>query len=439
MKLYLAVDTGPSGFGEASRGLLKELLKTDIDITCRTHFWGLNKEGMHFSDRNFPDIRFAEYLLRNDIINEDYLIDDPREIPDREVNLTEDLGSNKTMDSDECLVRQFEGQEDIWLAAGAPSFAEQAPKKPYTILSTDYNLDIVPRDWEYYLNQVDEVWVPSEWTRDAILNRLGDDYKDKVYAFPYGIEMEHRPTEYDCEVCPHNKQQAQGPPQRCLRDDSFNFLVISRFYHIKGLYRTIKAFIKEFRNRDKVRMFIKTTANNQFQFDPVQSANAIVNELGYTYDPPEIGFAVDSLEVQYLYDLMKHCDAFLQFSRAECFGIAQLQAAYCGTPVAYTNWSAQREIIDEDNRGFFNLDDYELEKPTQEFRGMPFEISDNYPPDSEWAVPDVESIQEIMRTLFEINDNEISSRGQDASKYVKNNFTWNEAIKPRLERLEEVA
>lgn len=440
MNLYVCADTGPSGFGVASRGLIRQLIPVeDINLTVRSHFWGLNRVGIHFSNRSFPDKRFQERLLTHGHVNDEHLIEDPREMADRsDVDLLEDLGSNVVTEPEECMIREFDGEEDVWLGVGGMSFAEQAPDHAYTIVSTDYNLDIVPREWEYYIDQVDEVWVPSEWTRQAVIERVPQ-AEGRVFALPYGVDMRYKPTEYDCEVCPHNRQGQPmgGQPDPCLRDDSFTFLIVSRFYHIKGLYRTLKAYIEEFRKSDDVRLFIKTTANNQFQFDPARFAQEVVDELQYP-DYPEIGFAMNPLETQYLYDLLGHCDAFLQVSRAECFGIAQMQAAWCGTPVVYTNWSAQEELLDAGNPGMFPVLEFEVEKPRQEFRWLPFEVSDGYPPDSQWASPSVAAIRERMRELVEMDDEERTDRGHAAKRYVDQTFRWQDRIEPRIERLREV-
>lgn len=441
MDVYLCGDTGPSGFGVATREVLKHLVESDeFNVTAKTHFWGLNKEGIHFHDGGFPDTRMQEWLYREDYINDDYLITDPREMADRRnVDLMQDLGTAETTPSEECIVKQFDGREDVWLTIGGPGFAEQAPKNPhiYTILSTDYNLDIVPRDWEYYLNQVDETWVPSGWTRDAIENR-SPDLADDVHAMPYGINMRYEPTEYDCDVCPHNTAQQQaGPPQQCARRGATTFLMVSRFYHIKGIYRTIKAYIEEFRQNDDVQLILKTTSNNQFEFNPVAAIQGIIDELGYP-DNPEMGPVMKPMETQYLYDLMGHADAFIQASRAECFGIAQLQAAYCGTPVIYTNWSAQAELLPELG-GFLPIDDYEVERPRQEYRGLPFEVSDSYPPDSNWAVPSIEAIRERMREIHEMKREDREQIGQQARRHVKQHFKWADAMEPRFERLREAS
>lgn len=442
MKLYIAADTGPSGFGVASRGVIEGLAPLEnVDISVRSHFWGLNKEGISFDDRKFTDTRFKELIFREGYINDDHLIDDPRDIPDRDIHsFLDDLGSSNNIDSEDLLIRQFDGKEDVWLGIGGVSFAEQAPTDTsiYTILSTDYNLDIIPREWSYYLDKVDEIWVPSEWTKQSILNRIPD-IEDSVYALPYGINTNYRPTEYDCEVCPHSvsPERSGGKPDQCLRRDTTTFVVVSRFHHIKGLYRTIKAYIEEFRMDEDTQLFIKTTSNNQFQFNPVESISGIVQETGYP-DPPEIGIALQPIETQYMYDLLGHADVFIQCSRAECFGIAQLQAAYCSTPVIYTNWSAQSEVMSEGD-GFHPVNKYELERPQQEYRGIPFNMSDDYSDDSKWAKPDIESIQEKMREIHEMDQEELDKQGDRAREHVLDNYRWEDKIDARVERLMEVA
>lgn len=442
INIYCCGDTGPSGFGVATRGVIRQLIKdNDINITVKTHFWGLNREGIHFTNRTFPDKRFQEWLLRKDYVNDDYLIDDPRDIANRDnVNLLQELGSNIESSSKECMIRQFEGEEDIWLTFGGPSFAEQAPDNDdiYKILSTDYNLDIVPRSWEYYLDLVDEIWVPSKWTKTSIINRCPE-LEDIIYVFPYGINMQYKPTEYDCEVCPHvtNPEQAGVQPNQCLRKDATTFIIVSRFYHIKGLYRTIKAYIEEFRGSDDVQLLIKTTSNNQFRFNPVASIQGIINELGYP-DTPEIGPVLKTLETQYLYDLLGWGDVFLQCSRAECFGIAQLQAAYCGTPVIYTDWSAQTELLPSNHDGYFPVTEYNVEKTSQEYNGLAYEISGNYPPEGKWAVPDIKAIQKQMRKIHEMNEDTLQNHGNKAREYVKKNFSWNDKGQIRINRLKEI-
>lgn len=448
MKIYIAADTGPSGFGEASRGVIEHLLRDEnINITVRTHQWGVNKKGFALSGSVYPDVRQMESLIRNRDINDNYLLEKPRDIRDRrkgEKGLIDNLGTNQTVSSEDCVVKEFDSQEDIWLSIGPMDFARQAPEHAYSIVSTDYNLDIVPKSWERYIDRVDEVWVPSEWTKSSIENRIGE--KEKIKVMPYGVDMKYKPTEYDCSICLHNNGGGSGPGMKCLRDDKFNFLLISRFYHIKGLYRTARAFVEEFTSDEDVRLVVKTTSNMQFQFNPVSSMFEIQKRFGWP-NPPEIAPIVQPLQNQYLYDLMGHSDAFLQISRAECFGIAQLQAAYCGTPVIYTDWSAQKEIFDNAGDGFFPVEDYILEKPRSEWPALAFNMPSwpggpdgdkSYPTDSKWATPSIENIGERMRELYEMDNDTRREYGEKASEFVKESYKWEDKSEKRIQRIKEI-
>lgn len=449
IKVYLAGDTGPSGFGIATKNLARKLVQSsDVELTLRTHQWGWNKQGeLSDNSSSMADSRFKHFLEANNYVNSDYLTENLTEAKNRKNslrNFTEYLGSNTNIRSEECMVRQFTGKEDIWLAIGGINFAEQAPQDEdiYKILSTDFNLSKVPRSWEYYLDKVDEVWVPSEWTKSAIARRFEDwrdDLISKVKVMKYGINTNYRPTEYDCEACPSQHTQPEPQKHNCLRDSKFDFLVVSRFYHIKGVFRTIIAYLKEFDPDEDVRLFLKTTSNQQFNFDPKEVVSeAISNTDKSTGEHPEIGLKSTPFNQQKMYDLYGHADAFIQASRAECFGIAQLEAAYCGTPVIYNNWSSQKELMDDSNSGMIPIEHYEVEKPSPESKSLMFSGAASYPPDSKWASPSIEAIREKMRQVYEKDRKELDHIGSEASNYVKNNFDWDQKVQERINRMKEV-
>jgi len=442
LKVYIGADTGGSGFGEASKGLIKHMLThTDFKINVRTHHWGWNNEGHRF-DMSEGDPVFKHMIWNNGYVNNDYIDDTSRDAERAKQEITpmiEDLGTTKTADTKSLMVQQFEEKEDVWLGIGGIKFASSAPddKDTHTILSTDFNLDKVPREWEHYLQMVDEIWVPSKWTYKAVKNRFEDRHPEiveKTHWFHYGVNMDYKPTDYSCTFCANNMHSSGDvTDQPCLRDDTFTFLVVSRFHQIKGLYQTIKAYTEEFRARDNVRMLVKTTSNNQFDFDPQKAAQAIVNEVGYS-DPPQLGVYNNMVNKQQLYDVMGQSDCFIQASRAECFGIAQVEAAWCGTPTIFTDWSSQAEVMDKDNPGMIPVQDYDLEQPKSQTNTVMFS-GENYPPDSHWASADIDSLGDRMREVYEMSEEERREAGQRAKEYVEKNYDWEDTIRPRVERI----
>lgn len=440
MNIYLVTDTGPSGFGTAGRYLALNFAEnSEVDLTLRTQDWGWGRNGENFEAKGFSDTRFREELLAENFVNSDYL---DSEQNGSKSNFIEEPGTNQAVESGQCMVRQFEGEENVWISIGDISMAEKAPEDEeiYTVISTDFNLDRVPRDWEYYMEQVDEVWVPSKWVKRSIENTFGDNRQElveKVKVFEYGIPMNYEPTEYDCEACPNKHQNIHvNPDEPCLRDEKFNFLVVSRFYHIKGIYRTVKAFLQEFNLDEDVRLFLKTTTNQQFNFDPRKSVQNVIQEVGKD-NPPEIGIKVDPFTDQQIHDLMGQADAFIQASRAECFGIAQLQAAYCGTPVIAMNWSAQKELLPDESPGFLKINDFRVEKTERESDAFIYQGNNKFPPDGKWATPSIDALRKQMRKLFEEGSDKCGGRGEIARKYVEENFEWEEKAEERIEHLKE--
>jgi glycosyltransferase involved in cell wall biosynthesis len=440
VKLFISGDLGPSGFGVATRGMLWQLLDDpEIDLCVRTHHYGLSQNIGHMRLPNkMMDARLREKLLRDDRVNEAYLSNDPRDIPRRDsVGALEAAGTATSLDDADYIIRDFEGDEDVWLLCGEVANTDEAPDHAYSILHCDWNLDKMPRDWEYFLSDVDEIWVPSAWTKQSIVERMPD-RADDIIVLPYGVDTQYRPTAYDHAACPAAHDPARADVEPCVGDDTFTFLMVSRFYHIKGIYRAIKAYVEEFRSTEDVRLMFKTTSNNHFEFDAQASINHVVrNELGYP-DPPEIGIEREPLTTQKMYDLFGEADAFIQASRAECFGIAQVQAAYCGTPVIYTNWSSQREIFPDDHEAFFPLDDYEVEAPEQESQAFVFDRTNQYPPDSNWAVPSIDELRDTMRSLFEDGRERCDERGEAATDWAIKNYSWEVRGPACVDRIKEV-
>jgi len=417
MKLFCFLDTGGSGHGTVGRQFLENLLDENVELSLSTHEWGFNRRGFTVGEENrqFPDYRLREKLLRGGV-NEDYLLEDQRELRERNQNLYEQPKSMEEAESHELMIKDFDGKEDAWLTVGGLNHAQFAPQDDdiYTICETDWNLDIVPRDWKDYAEMVDEVWCPNEWNYRAFERRFDDELMKKVKIMPYGVDFSLKPT----------KELAV---QR-LTSDKFTFLSVGRWCHMKGMDVLVKAFLEEFRASEPVRLFIKTTLNYQRPLTGEMVTNTIrqiVREMRIP-DPPEIGTMTSPLEEQQYIDLFGASDAFVLPS-TECVGISIVQAAGYGLPIITTKWSAQPEYLDE-NEAFWV--DFSLERPNIRDNRFHFYPSE-YPPDSKWAVPDQESLQEQMRRVYE-------GETRDATS-VREKFDWDECMNKRMERLREIA
>lgn len=437
MKIYETGDSGPSGHGQVMRGHIGALLDQDADVTFRTHQWGWNEEGFLVSEP-FIDSRWKNKVLTSDRFNEAYLVDSPEEVRRREDDLTENLGSGEDHRVYDCPIHDFSGKEDVWHTIGGMEWVPQSPDDPEiaTVMETDYNLSHVPYQWVEWAKDVDEVWVPNEWVYSAF-EEAG--YTDNIEIVPYGVDFSYKPTDYDCTSCPANKHTQPYGGGQCLADDTFTFFSVMRWYHIKGVDVLLEAFLREFSGDEDVRLFLKTTSNNQFELNGGgvhQAVQQLINDLGIT-NPPEIGIRTEMMSDQHLMDLHGLADTFAFPSRAECVGISWVQAMHAGTPVVTNNFSAMEHYISDDEA--ILVDDGETMHPESRVSWVPRKGGEWYPDEAEWFEPDMEAVQAGLREAFEMDEDERDALGQRGQEMVHDTFDWSEHIETRMDRFESLA
>jgi len=435
MQIYETGDVFASGHGHVMRGHISTLLGQDVDITFRTQQGGWNKQGEIVGDRPFVDSRFKNKLLTTERLNEDYLIDDASDLQNRSDDLTSFLGTNETCRPHDCLIRDFTGKEDVWHTIGGMEFTTMSPSRDpniATVIETDYNLDQVPAQWIRWAKDVDEVWVPNQWVADAFRSA---GYDDNVYVVPYGVDFSYKPTAYDCTSC-RGKHTGQHRNSECLNDDTFTFFSVMRWYHIKGVDVLIEAFLREFSGDEDVRLFLKTTSNNNFQMGNIgQQVNQFSREIGVT-NPPEIGIKTEMMGEQQLMDLFGLADAFAFPSRAECVGIAWVQAMHAGTPVVTNNWSAMEEYISDDEA--ILIGDGEVKHPEPRVNWVPIKTGEWYPDEANWFEPDIGAVQAALRQAYEMDSDESDAMATRAREMVHETFDWKKHIDTRVNRFEEL-
>lgn len=423
LKLHMASDSGGSGHGATGLGMVKHVLDRDaVKLNWSTHFWAWNRKGWSFSNRQFPDVRFKEKLLRSGV-NEDYLITRRREFAERPHGLRSLAFSSREAESQDLLIKQFgvDKEEDVNVAIGSPTFAKQQPRDVASVTEVTFNTTQAPDTWLQYSEFSDEWWVPCGWARDALVTTGFD--KNRVKVVPYGVEFGH-PTFND------------SVPK--LNDDKFTFMTVGRWCNLKGLDVLLKAFIKEFEpHKDDVRLFIKTTTNQQLALtnDAVRNTiRSIIAELRIP-DPPEIGFSIDPLPTQQYWDVLGAADCYVHPSRAEAIGIAPVQALGLGLPVIATEWSAMKDYIDAEVAWPL---DYEVVPVKQ--HDPRFYHYDEYI--DKWANPDENHLRELMREIYTLHSDgdgeELRRRGEKGKKRVRDMFNWEKHIETRVERLKKL-
>jgi len=227
-----------------------------------------------------------------------------------------------------------------------------------------------------------------------------------------------------------------------LNDGKFNFLSVARWCVLKGMDLLIRAYVEEFSGREAVRLFIKTTLNQQAPISGqrvIQMIRAMIRELNI-HDVPEIGVLTQPVDQQTLWDIYGVCDCFVIPSRAEGVGRAPYEFMGLGKPVIATNWSAFPEHL-KGNPAWFPVEIEGLVRPKQESRYVYYWRQEYQGSDLRWANPSVESLREQMRIVYEESRNnpeKMKKKCEKGARMIREQFDWHRCILKRVTRLLKV-
>ena len=193
-----------------------------------------------------------------------------------------------------------------------------------------WELPVIPPAWIDAARRYHEIWVPSEFTANALRPALGG--KVKVAGYPLS------PPVLDSSL-------ARAVRERYLPDPDHGFLAIAAGDANSSMSRknpvgAIHAFRKAFPGRDDVRLVIKTSG--------LRAAHASVRgRIETAIDDDERVIIVDEPLPQPEFEaLFAAADIFVTLHRSEGFGLSLARAVLVGTPVLATGWSGNTDFID---------------------------------------------------------------------------------------------
>ena len=217
---------------------------------------------------------------------------------------------------------------------------------------------------------------------------------------------------------------SEGINQNILKSEKFSVKTKKRFkfLHVssglprKGVDVLLKAYFREFTNKDDICLIIKTYHNDE------NLIPKLLEQLK-TKDSPEVEVIYDlSLtegQIAYLYE---KADAVVIPSRAEGFGLPVAEAMLKKVPVITTGYSGQMDFVSEESAW---LIDYEIVKAQSQL-----ELRDSY-----WAEPDSNHLQRLMREIHKQNDEALIKQkvAQAYKQAIK--ITWEDTANKVLENV----
>lgn len=250
--------------------------------------------------------------------------------------------------------------------------------------STEY-----PKDFFERLFYFDEVWVPSSWQKENLINQGYPE--NKIYIVPEGVDT-----------------KVFKPAEEIISKSKFTFLLFGRWEYRKSTTEIIRTFGETFKDlTDDVELIC--SVENNFSFDGLNNTEERVKHHKLFYDNIKfIDYPSREEYVKYL----QQGDVFLSCSRSEGWFLPLIESMSCGTPSIYSDWGAQLEYAKD--------------------KGIPVKIKGLSPANYEhnwpgfYCEPDLENLSQKMLDVY----NNYSSFKQKALKdgeFIREEFTWEKA------------
>ncbi len=287
---------------------------------------------------------------------------------------------------------------------------DEVPEGAKWIIMQPWEFSALPKDFVEIFNKADEIWTPSNYSRQAFLNS-GIDF-NKVQIMPNGIDPElFRPG---------------GDRYHIDTDKKVKFLFVGGTIPRKGIDVLLDAYERAFTRSDDVCLVVKDMGGESFYKGQTDKARQRLETFGNNPTAPQLIYINDELAEDEIASLYRACDVYVSPYRGEGFSLPTLEAMACGVPVVVTEGGATDDFVD-DSYGWL-------------IPSVPISIGEEIPPYKLTAEgfalgPDIGELTSILRDIYD-NPSEIISKAMIASSTARSKWTWKRATLKILSRLD---
>jgi len=258
----------------------------------------------------------------------------------------------------------------------------------------------------------EQIWVPSEHTKMAILNTINinlhnKDYQkivNKIKVVPHGVDK-------SLFYCNHQNSKTENlKPLTFIADKGWT----SKSWEDRGgLSYLIKAFSEEFTSKDNVKLVCKVNACYGINSE-ILNKNILDLQIE-NEDKPKINFIINNVNYKQLNDIYNQGDVFVSTSLAEGFNIPCLQAQSAGLPVLTTSFGGQSDFVNNENGWLL---------PAGELISVKDDIMYE---EVMWEKPNITEIRLMLRYIYN-NQNEIEPKSLKSLE-SSSKMTWIDSAK----------
>ena len=236
------------------------------------------------------------------------------------------------------------------------------PDAVFNIGRTMFETDRIAPSWVSCGNQMDEMWVPSQFNLETFAASGVE--RDKLVVMPGAVDaLVYDPAKHAPLPLPHRA--------------AFNFLSIFEWSSRKAWDVLLAAYLREFSGEDDVCLYLRTYLFNKPDGDPTEAIWQRIREFAATLNLgakpwPRLEILKDQVPMADLPRLYLAADCLLAPSRGEGWGRPQHEAMMMERPVIATNWSGNTEFMKAENSHLLDFEMVEarqLEPELAHYRG----------------------------------------------------------------------
>lgn len=297
----------------------------------------------------------------------------------------------------------------VWVRHQWPPKNDE-PRGAKWIINQPWEFSQLRKDFVDLFNQADEVWTPSNFTKQAMLDS-GVAF-DKVHVIPNGI---------DPSLFTPNGKKLNIPTTK-----RFKFLYIGGTIYRKGIDILLTAYAKMFTRKDDVCLVIKDMGSETFYKG--MTAKDYIKQMMDNPDAPEVYYFDENISEQEIAALYRACDLYVSPYRGEGFSLPTLEAMASGLPVVVTDGGATDDFVSDEcgwkisaiKKSVGNsVDGYEM-------AGETFMLE-----------PDGEELCNVLKNAY-LNPSDLVIKGIRAARIARSEWTWRKATMKVLQRLDSL-
>lgn len=176
----------------------------------------------------------------------------------------------------------------------------------------------LPEDWRFGCDQLDEIWVPSQFCADAVRKS----FAGPIHIIPHPVDVE-------------------GVRRKGRSGGIFTALTIFNMasgFQRKNPLATVRAFRRAFGDDPTAKLVVKVV-------NPDHYPEGMAMLRAETDPAANIEVLVEVMPRKGVMELIAAADVVLSLHRSEGFGMLAAEAMLIGTPVISTDWSATAEFV----------------------------------------------------------------------------------------------